>query len=62
MRGADSASRCALYDGIVAELRLREPHCPHKIRPVRRFWENQRHELLAFAKQLDGQFLGPFLT
>ncbi len=58
VRGSDYASRCALYDWIVAELRLREPHCPHKIRPVRCFLENRRDDLLAFAKQLDGDLLG----
>ena len=53
VRGPDYASRCALYDWSVAELRLREPHCPHKIRPVRCLLENQRDGLLAFAQQLD---------
>jgi hypothetical protein len=56
--GPDYASRCALYDWIVAELRLREPHCPHRIRPVRRLLENQRDALLAFAKQLDQDLRG----
>jgi hypothetical protein len=56
--GPDYASRCALYDWIVAELRLREPHCPHKIRPVRCLLENQRDDLLAFAKQLDQDLQG----
>jgi len=51
--GPDYASRCALYDWIVAELRVREPPCPHKIRPLRCLLENQRDQLLAFAKQLD---------
>jgi len=51
--GPDYASRCALYDWIVAELRVRESLCPHKIRPVRCLLENQRDHLLAFAKQLD---------
>ena len=51
--GPDYASRCALYDWIVAELRVREPLCPHKIRPIRCLLENQRDRLLAFAKQLD---------
>jgi hypothetical protein len=51
--GLDYASRCALYDWIVAELRVRESLCPHKIRPVRCLLENQRDPLLAFAKQLD---------
>jgi hypothetical protein len=53
VRGPDYASRCALYDWIVTELRLRESHCPHKIRPVRCLLENQRDDLLAFAQQLD---------
>jgi hypothetical protein len=58
VRGPDYASRCALYDWIVAERRLREPHCPHKSRPVRCFLENRRDDLLAFAKQVDGDLLG----
>jgi hypothetical protein len=51
--GPDYASRCALYDWIVAELRARESQCPHRIRPVRCLLENQRDDLLAFARQLD---------
>jgi hypothetical protein len=58
VRGPDYASRCALYDWIVAELRLREPLCPHQIRPVRCLLENQRDGLLAFAQQLDQDLLG----
>lgn len=58
VRGPDYASRCALYDWIVAELRLREPHCPHKIRPLRCLLENQREPLLAFAQQLDADLRG----
>ena len=54
VRGPDYASRCVLYDWIVAELRLREPLGSHRIRPVRVLLENQRQALLAFAKQLDG--------
>lgn len=53
VRGPAYASRCALYDWIVAELRLRESHCPHRIRPVRCLLENHRGDLLAFAQQLD---------
>jgi hypothetical protein len=53
VRGPDYASRCALYDWIVAELRAQEAHCPHRIRPVRCLLENQRDHLLAFARQLD---------
>jgi hypothetical protein len=58
VRGPDYASRCALYDWIVAELRLREPQCSHKIRPVRCLLENQRQPLLAFAQQLDADLQG----
>jgi hypothetical protein len=53
VRGPAFASRAALYDWIVAELRAREAQCPHRIRPVRCLLENQRDELLAFARQLD---------
>jgi hypothetical protein len=53
VRGPDYASRGALYDWVVSELRRREPACPHRIRPVRVLLENQREALLAFAKQLD---------
>jgi hypothetical protein len=51
--GPDHESRCALYDWVVAELRLREEQCPHRIRPVRTLLENQRDALLAFAAGLD---------
>jgi len=47
--GCDYASRCVLYDWVVAELRVRESQCPHKIRPFRCLLENQRDHLLAFA-------------
>ncbi len=51
--GPDHATRCALYDWVVAELRAREPQCPHRLRPVRTLLENQRAALLAFAAALD---------
>ena len=51
--GPDHATRCALYDWVVAELRAREEQCPHRIRPVRTLLENQRDALLAFAAALD---------
>jgi hypothetical protein len=51
--GPDYAARCALYDFLVAELRARESLCPHRITPVRTMLENQRNDLLAFARQLD---------
>jgi hypothetical protein len=51
--GPESAIRRALFDFVVAELRAREPACPHRIQPVRRLLENQRDHLLAFAVELD---------
>jgi hypothetical protein len=51
--GPESAIRGALYDFVVAELRAREPACPHRIKPVRQLLENQRDHLLAFAVGLD---------
>jgi hypothetical protein len=51
--GPDHATRCALYDWVVAELRAREAQCPHRIGPVRTLLENQREALLAFAAALD---------
>jgi hypothetical protein len=51
--GPDHATRCALYDWVVAELRAREEQCPHRLRPVRTLLENQRDALLAFAAALD---------
>jgi hypothetical protein len=53
LAGPDHATRCALYDFVVAELRLREPLCPHRIGPVVRALANQRDDLLAFTVQLD---------
>jgi hypothetical protein len=51
--GPESAIRRALYDFVAAELRVREPACPHRIKPVRQLLENQRDHLLAFAVELD---------
>ena len=34
LAGADYATRCELYDFVVAELRAREPLCPHRIGPI----------------------------
>jgi hypothetical protein len=52
--GPECAIRRDLFDFVVAELRAREPACPHRIRPVRTLLENQRDNLLAFAADLDG--------
>src|SRR5205823_6209385 len=51
--GPESAIGGALYDFVVAELRAREPACPHRIKPVRQLLENQREHLLAFAVDRD---------
>jgi hypothetical protein len=51
--GPDYATRVALYDWVVAELRAREAQGPQSIRPVRTLLENQRDALLAFAAALD---------
>jgi hypothetical protein len=53
LAGPDHATRCALYDFVVAELRSRESLCPHRIGPVIRALANQRDDLLAFAARLD---------
>ena len=51
--GPEHAIRRDLLDFVVAELRAREPACPHRLRPVRALLENQRDNLLAFAMELD---------
>jgi hypothetical protein len=53
LAGPDHAARRELFDFLVAELRSREPLCPHRIGPVVRALANQRDDLLAFAAQLD---------
>ena len=53
LAGPDQATRCALFDFILTELRLREPLCPHRIGPVVRALDHQQDDLLAFAVQLD---------
>ena len=57
LAGADYSTRKELYDFVVAQLTLLEPLCEHRIRPVRRSLENQRADLLAFAKLLDDKLL-----
>jgi hypothetical protein len=51
--GPDHATRRELFDFLVAELRSRQPLCPHRIGRVVRALTNQRDDLLAFAFQLD---------
>jgi hypothetical protein len=51
--GPPHSTRCVLYDFVVAELALREGLCPEHITRLRKYLQNQRDELLAFAVQLD---------
>jgi hypothetical protein len=51
--GPEYAIRRDLFDFVVAQLRAREPACPHRIKPVRTLLANQRDNLLAFAVELD---------
>lgn len=51
--GPCSADRRLLYDIVVAELKSRASLCPHRLGPVCRQLENQRDDLLAFARALD---------
>jgi hypothetical protein len=53
LAGPSYAERCSLYDFVVAELKSRVPLCPHRIGPICRQLENQRDDLLAFARVLD---------
>jgi hypothetical protein len=53
VNGLSYTDRCTLFDFIVAELQIRVPLCPHRLKPVGTLLHNHRDELLAFAKQLD---------
>jgi hypothetical protein len=56
--GPDAATRQALYDFVVAELRARAPGCPHRLGPVVTHLANQRDAALAFARALDADLGG----
>src|SRR4051812_29234020 len=49
LAGPDLATRRELFNFIVAELIVREPEDPRRIRPVRVALQNQRDDLLPFA-------------
>lgn len=53
--GPEHATRCQLFDFVVAELEARQHLCPHRIGPVVSLLKNQRDDLLAFAAVLDQQ-------
>jgi hypothetical protein len=45
--------RCQLYDFVVVELKARASKCLHRLEPIGRALQNQRDDLLAFARRLD---------
>ncbi len=51
--GPSYTDRCELYDFVVAELKARASKCPHRLEPICRVLQNQRDDLLAFARRLD---------
>lgn len=53
--GPCHADRRALYDFVVAEVKRLAPQCPHRLGPICRQLENQRDDLLAFARVLDAE-------
>ena len=53
LAGPDRATRQELFDFVVDELHQREPEDPSRIGTMRRALQNQRDDLLAFARVLD---------
>jgi hypothetical protein len=53
--GPCHAERCALYNFVVAELKLRVSLCPHRLGPICRQLANQQDDLLAFVRILDDE-------
>ena len=51
--GPDLSTRQELLQFVIEELKSREVHSPHRIRPVRRLLESQGKELLYFAEDID---------
>ena len=58
LAGPTLAVRRELYDFVVTELMAREKFCRHRIGKVRRALEEQRKDILAFAKVLEMDFAG----
>ena len=55
LAGPDLKERQELFNFIVEELKIRESLCSHRILPVRIALENQRDDLLSFAKVIDNK-------
>jgi hypothetical protein len=55
--GPNLATRQALFDWLVDELRRREALCDYRIRPVRRLLEHYRDQLLGFARVLEARLV-----
>jgi hypothetical protein len=56
LAGPSHTDRLALYDFIVAELKVRVPQAPTLLGPLATYVKRQRDDLLAFAAQLDRDF------
>jgi hypothetical protein len=56
LAGPSHPDRLALYDFIVAELKVRSPQASHLLQRLVTYLKGQRDDLLAFAAQLDGDF------
>jgi hypothetical protein len=54
--GPSHPDRLALFDFIVAELKVRSPQGGHVLQRLVTYLKGQRDDLLAFAAQLDGDF------
>ena len=53
LAGPDAVTRIELYNFVIAEMKKLEQQDAKRIGPVRRSLDNQRDDLLAFAKKLD---------
>jgi hypothetical protein len=56
LAGPSHTDRLALYDFIVAELKVRVPQAPTLLGPLATYVKRQRDDLLAFAAHLDRDF------
>jgi hypothetical protein len=56
LAGPPHPDRCALYDFIVAELKVRSPQAGHHLQRLVTYLKGQRDDVLAFSAQLDCDF------